>query len=194
MATRTPVKPPTKMTKTESSGNAWVLSANSMPFMLFTYLILSTVIIGCMVAYYFWSTSGYLDTVWLIGIWLVVRGFPTVIKRWFGKPIPTDRPYMHAVRLYFILLVTLIPYLIVFSDLYYDLGHKYANECTNIAMTKMSSLYFATTTFSTTGFGDIHAVTPTCQAWVTVQMISGFIIISIIIASFISRLIQLVSN
>lgn len=101
---------------------------------------------------------------------------------------------MHAVRLYFILLVTLIPYLIVFSDLYYDLGHKYANECTNIAMTKMSSLYFATTTFSTTGFGDIHAVTPTRQAWVTVQMISGFIIISIIIASFISRLIQLVSN
>jgi hypothetical protein len=58
----------------------------------------------------------------------------------------------------------------------------------------MSSLYFTTTVFTTTGFGDINASTPTCQAWVTTQMVSGFVIISILIASFVARLLQLIST
>ena len=63
----------------------------------------------------------------------------------------------------------------------------------NIALTKTSSLYFTTTTFTTTGFGDIHAVSASCQSVVTVQMFSGFIIISVIIATLIARLLQLVA-
>jgi hypothetical protein len=171
------------------------LPTTSLLFMVFLYLLVPTVISGAMVVYYFYASSnGAFFFAIIVGLWVALRGFPTVIKRWFEKPIPTDLPYMHIFRLYFMLAFTLIPYLTVFSFIYYGLGDKSSDTCTNVVMTKISSLYFTTTTFTTTGFGDIHAVSNTCQAVVTVQMFSGFVIISILLAVLVSRLLQLLGG
>jgi hypothetical protein len=167
---------------------------NSLFFMGFLYLLVPTMISGAMVAYYFYAVSGFFSFAIIVGLWVVLRGFPTTVKRWFERPISTDLPYIHIFRLYFMLSFTLIPYLIVFSFIYYGLSDKTSDVCMNVVMTKTSSLYFTTTTFTTTGFGDIHAVSDTCQAVVTAQMFSGFVIISIIIAVFVSRLLQLLAK
>lgn len=164
-----------------------------LTFMVIAYLAFPTIIIGSMVLYYFAASSGFLFSVIVIGAWVALRSFPTVITRWFGKPIPTDKPYRHVLRLYFMLIITLVPYPITFNSLYHTWGHSPKSHCMNIALTKTSNLYFTTTTFTTTGFGDIHAVSTSCQATVTVQMFSGFVVISIIIATLISRLLQLLA-
>lgn len=165
-----------------------------MPFLVLIYVLLPTVAMTGLVVEYFYASFRFSVFALIIGVWAIARGFPIATKRWLGKPIPTKKRAAHVLRMYFVLLVTLIPYLLTFSSLYYTLGHSHADSCTNIALNKMSSLYFATTIFTTTGFGDISAVTNGCRAWVTVQMISGFIVISILVAMFVSRLLQLVTD
>lgn len=179
--------------RTETHVPEGILMADYTPFLLFIYVILPTIAIGGLILYYFYLTNEFIVFAF-VAAWVIIRGLPTVTKRWLGKPIPTSKPAAHVMRLYFMLVITLVPYLLIFSTLYYSISHKYAGQCTNVALTKMSSLYFATTIFTTTGFGDIHAVTTTCQALVTAQMVSGFVVISILIALFVSRLLQVIGK
>jgi hypothetical protein len=170
-------------------------AVDSTPFLVFIYALLPTAaMVGFVAEYFYQSSSQYPVLALIVGVWVLVRGLPVATKRWLGKPIPTKKRVPHVLRMYFFLLVILVPYLIVFSSLYYGLGHGHADSCTNVALDKMSSLYFTATVFTTTGFGDIYAVTDGCRAWVTVQMVSGFVIISILVAMFIARLFQLITE
>jgi voltage-gated potassium channel len=170
-------------------------AADSMPLLVFIYALLPTATMAGLVADYFYQPSSQsLALALIVGAWVLFRGLPVATKRLLGKPIPTKKRVPHVLRMYFFLLVILIPYLITFGALYYGLGHSHADSCTNVTLDKVSSLYFTVTIFTTTGFGDIYAVTDGCRAVVTVQMVSGFIVVSILIAMFIARLFQLITE
>jgi hypothetical protein len=147
----------------ESHDPQGILIAESTPLVTFIYVVLPTLAMCGLVTYYFLVTN-ISNSFVIVAVVFLARIFPTATKRWLGKPIPTNRPSAHAMRLYCMLIIILIPYLLIFSTLYYSLaGNKYPNNCISVQLTKTSSLYFTATTFTTTGFGDIHATSPACQ-------------------------------
>ena len=67
-----------------------------------------------------------------------------------------------------------------FSSAYWFLS-LYRPEAFSESLSKLDALYFTVTAFSTTGFGDIHAVNEAARSFVTAQLIYGFIVISVVV-------------
>jgi hypothetical protein len=78
-------------------------------------------------------------------------------------------------------LAFIIPsYLVLFAVIYHVLNYtKPASFGT--AQTKLDSLYFSTTVFTTVGFGDITAKTQTARAVVLCQMVLDLVIIGLVV-------------
>lgn len=72
-----------------------------------------------------------------------------------------------------------------FAYTYWHLGGS--NGCFSEALSKVDAIYFTITTFTTTGFGDLRVSGDACRGVVIAQMVVGFIIVSIGIATAISR-------
>lgn len=85
---------PKRESQRPNYSNGW--RADSLSFMVIAYVVLPTITIGSMVLYYFFASSGLRFSVIVVGAWVVLRGFPTIVTRWFGKPIPTDKRYTHG--------------------------------------------------------------------------------------------------
>lgn len=76
-------------------------------------------------------------------------------------------------------IATVLPlYLLGFSILYYLMAAVTPGSFST-GLSRMASLYFTVTVFSTVGFGDILAVSDTGRAVVTIQMITNLVLLGI---------------
>ncbi|MEZ5213307.1 MULTISPECIES: potassium channel family protein [unclassified Gordonia (in: high G+C Gram-positive bacteria)] len=73
-------------------------------------------------------------------------------------------------------LVTL--YLVSFSTIYFTMSDYHPGSF-NQHLTRMDALYYCLTVFTTTGFGDIDAVTQGARIAVSIQMICNLILIGL---------------
>lgn len=73
-----------------------------------------------------------------------------------------------------------------FSVLYYALGER-SSHCFNEQVGKIDALYFSATTFSTTGFGDLHAVSERCRLVVAAQLILSVFLVAIVFVMVLRR-------
>ena len=69
-------------------------------------------------------------------------------------------------------------YLISFSTVYFIFS-DYDPGSFNEHLTRMDALYFCLTVFTTTGFGDIDALTQGARIAVSIQMVSNLILIGL---------------
>jgi voltage-gated potassium channel len=54
-------------------------------------------------------------------------------------------------------------------------------------LSKVDAAYFAVTTFTTTGFGDIHAISGWARAVITAEMVTSVVILIVVIALTLHR-------
>ncbi|MEU7568844.1 potassium channel family protein [Streptomyces fradiae] len=73
---------------------------------------------------------------------------------------------------------TLALFLVLFASAYYLLDRSAPGSFTE-PLTRTDSLYFALTTFSTTGFGDIAALSQTGRVLAMVQMTGGLLLVGV---------------
>jgi voltage-gated potassium channel len=78
-------------------------------------------------------------------------------------------------------LAFIVPaYLVLFAAIYYLMNHG-SPATFGTSQTKLDTLYFSATVFTTVGFGDISARTPAARATVLVQMILDLIILGLVV-------------
>ncbi len=89
----------------------------------------------------------------------------------------SDYPTLRAVEA----LAFIVPaYLVLFATIYYVMNH--ANPATfGTSQTKLDSLYFSATVFTTVGFGDISAKTQAARAIVLCQMVLDLVILGLVV-------------
>lgn len=126
------------------------------------------------------SPSGEQTSLLVLSVIAAVWFAYWVLKTAFGE---SDRP-LDVIVLYYTGLVS--QFLGTFAFAYWHLGS--ANGCFGEALSKVDATYFTITTFTTTGFGDLHVEGDVCRGVVIAQMVVGFVIISIGIATAIGRL------
>jgi voltage-gated potassium channel len=89
----------------------------------------------------------------------------------------SDYPTLRAVEA----LAFIVPaYLVFFATIYYLINH--ANQATfGTSQTRLDSLYFSATVFTTVGFGDISAKTQAARAIVLCQMVLDLVILGLVV-------------
>jgi voltage-gated potassium channel len=70
-------------------------------------------------------------------------------------------------------------FFVVFAAAYHVMSYVDA-EGWSEQLSRLDSLYFTVTVFATVGFGDIHAVSQTARAVVTIQMIANLVLIGLV--------------
>jgi Ion channel len=78
----------------------------------------------------------------------------------------------------------------VFSVSYLQLSHNDPKCFGGHHLSHVEALYFTITTFTTTGLGDLAPKTPGCRLTVACQTLVGLAVISMIIATLVTRLLQ----
>jgi Ion channel len=113
------------------------------------------------------------------GSWLLLAGVflavGVVIVWQFQRILQSTAPVLQAAEA----LAVVVPlYLIGCSVMYYLMAEASPDSFSQ-SLSRMGSLYFTVTVFSTVGFGDILAVTDTTRAVVTVQMLANLFLLGI---------------
>ena len=82
-------------------------------------------------------------------------------------------------------LATTIPlFLLLFSASYFVMSQAASDNFNAHVLSRTDALYFAITTFSTVGFGDIVATSQTARILVTVQMVLDLVILGLVFRVF----------
>jgi voltage-gated potassium channel len=89
----------------------------------------------------------------------------------------SDYPTLRAVEA----LAFIVPaYLVLFAAIYFLMNHN--NQATfGTSQTKLDSLYFSATVFTTVGFGDISAKTQAARAVVLCQMMLDLVVLGLVV-------------
>ncbi len=91
--------------------------------------------------------------------------------------IRSDHPGVRAVEA---LAFTLPLYILLFATTYYLLDHANATTFTQ-PLSRIDSMYFSVTVFTTVGFGDIAAKAQGARVIVTFQMILDLVIVGVVL-------------
>lgn len=86
----------------------------------------------------------------------------------------SDHPRLRGIEA---LAVTVPLYILVFAGEYYAMALQDAANFTVAGLTRVDTLYFAVTVFSSVGFGDISAASQAARVLVTVQTILNLIVL-----------------
>jgi len=84
---------------------------------------------------------------------------------------------------------TFLAFVVAFSSLYWTLSLQDPQSFSE-PISRVDSVYFTLTTLSTTGFGDIHPVSGTAKVFVCLQIVSGFLLVTIVLTTIVSRLLS----
>jgi hypothetical protein len=110
---------------------------------------------------------------WLLAVLMVVvliGLFPFTIRR-FARVLHSDHPLGDAISA---LVTTLVTLIVAFSAIYFIIETRNPPSMSGIH-TKLDSLYFETTVFSTVGFGDIVPVSQATRGLVAANMLMNMI-------------------
>ena len=127
-------------------------------------------------AAYFVLPMAHLDR----GSWLaLVAGLALVVMvlAWHLREI-TRSPFPR-VRAVEALAVSFTLFLSIFATTYYVMGRSDPTDFTQ-PLTKLDSMYFTVTVFSTVGFGDITAVSQAARAVATLQMLGDLVLVGLV--------------
>jgi len=91
-----------------------------------------------------------------------------------------------AVRAVEAIAITAPLFLLLFAATYVVLSRMDDSSFSSSSLSRVDSLYFTVTVFSTVGFGDITAVSQTARILVTVQMILDLIVIGAVVRVFVA--------
>ncbi len=119
-----------------------------------------------------------LDGLRFVPLWIsltVACGILVAIGAWEIRGIATS-PYP-ALRAIEALAITVPLYILLFASAYYGMAAQDADSFDVGGLTRLDTLYFTVTVFSSVGFGDISALSQTARALVTVQMILNLLIL-----------------
>jgi voltage-gated potassium channel len=85
-----------------------------------------------------------------------------------------------------ILLIDVSVFLGIFANVYWLLAEDDPTAF-NEPLSRVDSTYFTITTFTTTGYGDIHPMTGVARSTATAQMVIGLLILSVVISVAVAR-------
>lgn len=127
------------------------------------------------VVYYLWPAGRTRDTATLASV-VVIIAVLVALLMWQVRAISMSRaPRLRAIEA----LATSIPlFVVLFAGFYTNLS-AYEPESFTEQLDRTDALYFTVTTLATVGFGDITAVSDTARVAVTVQMVSGLVLLGV---------------
>lgn len=130
---------------------------------------------AALVAVYFVAP---LDGLRLIPLWLslsVACVLLVAVSAWEIRRIATSPyPALCAIEA---LAITVPVYLLLFASTYYGMAVQDAAAFDVDGLTRLDTLYFSVTVFSSVGFGDIYAQSQNARALVTAQMILNLLVL-----------------
>ena len=110
-----------------------------------------------------------------ISLPIALAGFAGIVVLYVRSILHTTYPGIRALEA----LGTCIPlFLVIFATAYYASGSANPSWFSE-GMSKLDSLYFTVTVFTTVGFGDIVATSPVTRATVTLQMAADLVVIGV---------------
>ena len=129
------------------------------------------------VAYFIAPLNHAMSPVTIIELVLLALAIFAMIGWQIWRITQSDYPTLRAVEA----LAFIVPaYLVFFATIYYLMNH--ANPATfGTSQTKLDSLYFSATVFTTVGFGDISAKTQPARAVVLCQMVLDLVILGMVV-------------
>jgi hypothetical protein len=87
------------------------------------------------------------------------------------------------------LIISIVLVAVVFAHAFFVLDHNDPSQISGLH-TRLDALYFATTTLTTVGTGDVHAAGQTARALVLVQMVFNVVFVATIVALLSTRVKQ----
>jgi hypothetical protein len=114
------------------------------------------------------------DGVVVLLVGLVVVSVMVVVG--IRQIVQSPHPGLRAVNA---LALTAVLFITAFSTTYFVMSDA-APDSYSEALTKLDAAYFTVTAFATVGFGDIVAKSEVARAVVTIQMLSGLILVGLI--------------
>jgi len=129
------------------------------------------------VAYFIAPLKHAMSPVTIVELVLLALAIFAMIGLQIWRITQSDYPTLRAVEA----LAFIVPaYLVFFATIYYLMNH--ANPATfGTSQTKLDSLYFSATVFTTVGFGDISAKTQPARAVVLCQMVLDLVILGLVV-------------
>ena len=129
------------------------------------------------VAYFIAPLNHAMSPVTIIELVLLALAIFAMIGWQIWRITQSDYPTLRAVEA----LAFIVPaYLVFFATIYYLINH--ANQATfGTSQTRLDSLYFSATVFTTVGFGDISAKTQPARAVVLCQMVLDLVILGMVV-------------
>ena len=98
-----------------------------------------------------------------------------LVSAWEIRGIATSpHPALRAVEA---LAITVPVYILIFASTYYGISVQDAEAFDVSGLTRLDTLYFTVTVFSSVGFGDISALSQNARALVTAQMILNLLVL-----------------
>jgi voltage-gated potassium channel len=119
-----------------------------------------------------------LDALRIVPLWIsltVACALLVAMSAWEIRGIATS-PYP-ALRAIEALAITVPLYILLFASAYYGMAVQDAGSFDVDGLTRLDTLYFTVTVFSSVGFGDISALSQTARALVTVQMVLNLLVL-----------------
>jgi voltage-gated potassium channel len=114
---------------------------------------------------------------------LIGLGVLAALVAWQIRAVTTSpSPRLRAVEA----LATSIPLYIVLFAASYVTTSFWDSDAFTEELDRTDALYFTITTLATVGFGDITPVSQTARIAVTVQMVSGLVLLGLVIKAFLS--------
>jgi hypothetical protein len=136
-----------------------------------------TTIVVIVVAYFIAPLDSAMSPATIIELMLLALAIFAFIGWQIWRITQSDYPTIRAVEA----LAFIIPaYLVFFTVIYFLIEH--ANPATfGTSQTRLDSLYFSATVFTTVGFGDISAKTQAARAIVLCQMVLDLVILGLVV-------------
>ena len=138
---------------------------------------------AALVALYFLAP---LDGLRILPLWItlsVACVLLVLVSAWEIRRISTSsHPALRAIEA---LAITVPVYILVFASTYYGMAAQDSAAFDVDGLTRLDTLYFTVTVFSSVGFGDIYAQSQNARALVTAQMILNLLVLGAGVSVFV---------
>jgi voltage-gated potassium channel len=138
--------------------------------------------VGVLVLYFILPLDAFADAPWALTLTvaLVVLAIVTVVQ--VRAVLSSANPAIRAIEG---VAATAPLFIVLFASSYYVMSQASSEAFSQPDLSRMGTLYFTVTVFTTVGFGDITATTDWTQAVVTFQMVLNLILLGFVVRVFI---------